>query len=124
LALAIAAVCFVGATLSAEQAGQAPAAATAAKGNVANGKKLYVDYGCYTCHGYAAQGGAGARLMATPPALPAFIRYVRRPTGQMPPYGEPMVTDQELGDIQAYLASLPRPMDASKIPLLQGLQSK
>jgi mono/diheme cytochrome c family protein len=82
---------------------------------------IWVKYGCYTCHGYAAQGGAGATLFATPPPLPAFTRYVRRPTGVMPPYGESMVTDQEMADIHAFLVSLPKPVDPATIPLLQGL---
>lgn len=121
LALALVAVSLVGAAVSAEQAAQAPATATTAQGNVESGKKLFVDNGCYTCHGYAAQGGAGARLMSRPPALPVMLKYVRHPTGQMPPYTEKMISDQVLTDIRAWLASLPPAMDASKIPLLQGL---
>jgi cytochrome c len=35
---------------------------------VENGKRLYVRDGCYECHGYAGQGGAGVRL--APKVLP------------------------------------------------------
>lgn len=53
-----------------------------AGGNVENGKRLYVKDGCYECHGYAGQGGAGARL--APKVLPAaaLIAYVRHPRAQ------------------------------------------
>ena len=119
LAAASAAIC-ISATASAQQTPAAqPTTMTALKGNAESGKKLFVDRGCYTCHGYAAHGGAGARLAGTPPAVPAFIRYVRHPTGQMPPFGERMITDQDLADIQAYVTTLPRPVDAKTIPILQ-----
>jgi hypothetical protein len=44
--------------------------------------------------------------------------------GRLKRHTDKMVTDQHLTDIHAYLASLPRPMDAAKIPLLQGLQTQ
>lgn len=116
LAIAAAAVWLGGAAVSAAQTPAAPAA----KGNVENGKTLYVKYGCWTCHNYAAHGGAGARLAPGPIALPAFTRYVRRPTGVMPPFTEKVMTDQELADIHAYLATLPPRPDPATIPLLQG----
>ena len=62
----------------------------------------YVANGCYQCHGYAAQGGAGARLSPNPPALATFIRLVRRPLNAMPPYTEKVLSDQQLADIHAY----------------------
>jgi len=94
----------------------APAAAP--KGDVENGKKLYSSYGCYQCHGYAAQGGAGARLAPRPIAFATFSRYVRRPTGQMPPYTAKVVSDQELADIYAFLVTIPAPPAANSIPIL------
>ena len=65
---------------------QTAAADEAPAGNVDNGKKLYAQYGCYQCHGYAAQGGVGPRLAPRPLAFAAFSKYVRQPTGEMPPY--------------------------------------
>ena len=94
----------------------APAAAP--KGDVENGKKLYSSYGCYQCHGYAAQGGAGARLAPRPIAFATFSRYVRRPTGQMPPYTAKVVSDQEIADIYAFLVTIPAPPAANSIPIL------
>lgn len=86
--------------------------------NVENGKRLYVRDGCYECHGYAGQGGAGARL--APKVLPtaALIAYVRHPSGAMPPYTAKVASDADLADIRAFLASLPAPPPLSSIPLL------
>jgi ubiquinol-cytochrome c reductase cytochrome c subunit len=113
-ALATAAV-VKGQTPPAAQAG-----ATAPAGNAETGKKLYNSYGCYQCHGYEAQGGAaGPRLGPRPMPYPAFSRYVRQPTNQMPPYTVKVVTDAELADIYAYVQSRPAPPPADSIPLLK-----
>src|SRR5262249_51712771 len=53
-------------------------------GNAENGKRLFMKKNCYYCHGTAGQGGRdGARIAQTSLAVPALIRYVRRPTGRM-----------------------------------------
>ena len=91
----------------------------APEGNAANGKKLFVAYGCYQCHGYEGQGAStGPRIGPPPLSLAFLISYVRHPTGQMPPYTEKVVPDQDLTDIFAYLKSMPAPARASSIPLL------
>ena len=83
------------------------------------GKTLFAKYGCYECHGTKGQGTtAGARLAPKPIALAALIAYVRQPKGQMPPYTGKVVSDAELADIRAYLASIPEPPPAKNIPLL------
>ncbi len=83
------------------------------------GKTLFSKYGCYECHGTQGQGTtAGARLAPKPIALAALIAYVRQPTGQMPPYTVKVVSDAELADIRAYLASIPEPPPAKNVPLL------
>lgn len=88
-------------------------------GNAENGKKLFSKYGCYECHGTLGQGTtAGARLAPKPIALAALIAYVRKPAGQMPPYTAKVVSDAELADIRAYLATIPEPSPAKNIPLL------
>jgi len=87
-------------------------------GNSQNGKLLFAKDGCYQCHGYDGHGGAGARLAPNPIAFPAFAKYVRQPTGEMPPYTAKVVPDQDLSDIFAYLKSLPPPAPAKNIPLL------
>ncbi len=91
----------------------------AQNGDAAKGKALFAKYGCYECHGTLGQGTtAGARLAPKPPALPAMTAYVRSPMGQMPPYTSKVVSDADLRDIRAYLASIPEPPPAKSIPLL------
>src|SRR5215831_1568008 len=88
-------------------------------GSADNGKRLFVKYGCYTCHGYQGQGGgAGAKLAPKPIAAAALIAYVRHPSGSMPPFTAKVVTDTELTDIHAFLASVPVPPAVKDIPLL------
>jgi mono/diheme cytochrome c family protein len=103
-------------------AAQTPAAPAqpASAGNAETGKKLYVSYGCWQCHGYEGQGGAaGPRLAPRPLPFAGFSRYVRRPTNQMPPYTEKVVSNADLEHIHAYLMSRPAPPAASSIPLLK-----
>jgi mono/diheme cytochrome c family protein len=89
------------------------------KGNAETGKKLFVAYGCYQCHGRQGAGAATAPRIG-PPArtLDGVIRYVRAPTGQMPPYTAKVVSDKDLADIYAFLKTFPPPKPASSIPLL------
>jgi mono/diheme cytochrome c family protein len=89
-------------------------------GNVQNGKKIFDSYGCYQCHGHDGHGGAGARLVPNPIPFTAFSKYVRQPTGEMPPYTSKVVSDQELADIYAFLRSLPQPPSAKSVPILNN----
>ena len=99
--------------------GQPPASAPApAADNVENGKRIFTKYGCYECHGRQNQGGwrEGPRIGPLP--YPSFSSYVRKPSGNMPPYTEKVVSNQELMDIYAFLQSLPKPPALQTIPLL------
>jgi ubiquinol-cytochrome c reductase cytochrome c subunit len=92
-------------------------------GDAESGKKLFLKNGCYECHGTVGQG-AGAnpvapKLAPKPIALAALIAYVRKPTGGMPPYTSKVISDAQLGDIRAYLASIPEPPPVKDIPLLK-----
>lgn len=101
---------------------QAPQSApTAPAGNAETGKKLFTSYGCYQCHGREAQGSSstGPRLGPRPIAFTAFNRYVRRPTGQMPPYTTKVVSDADMADIYAYVQSRTTPPAVQSIPLLR-----
>src|SRR3978361_253161 len=95
-----------------------PCLLPAQNGNVENGKRLYLKDGCYECHGYAGQGGAGARLAPKVLATANFIRYVRHPASAMPPYTAKVATDSELTDIRAFLATIPEPPALKSIPIL------
>ena len=95
-----------------------------ATGNAQNGKMVFMKAGCYACHGTVGQGGAGARIAPNPLALAAFAAYVRKggPThsvfGGMPAYPPNVLSDSDLADIRAYLATIPVPPSAKTIPLL------
>lgn len=95
-----------------------PGLLAAQEGNATNGKRLFVKDGCYECHGYAGQGGAGARLAPHVMATANFIKYVRHPAGAMPPYTSKVASDAELSDIRAYLATIPEPPPLKSIPIL------
>jgi mono/diheme cytochrome c family protein len=97
-----------------------PPDSAAPAGNAENGKKVYAQYGCYQCHGYAAQGGVGPRLAPRPLAFAAFSKYVRQPTGEMPPYTVKVLSDSQLSDVYSFLRSVPQPPSVDSIPLLKG----
>ena len=106
-------------TLAAALFSAAPLLAQAPGGDAAKGKQLFVMDACYQCHGLQAQGGAaGARLAPRPIPLKAIIAYVRHPTGQMPPVTAKVVSDADLGDIYAFLKTIPEPKPVKDIPLL------
>lgn len=89
------------------------------KGNADNGKRLFAAYGCYECHGRQGAGAStGPRIGPPAISLVAVLRYVRAPTGQMPPYTSKVVSDQDLGDIYAFLKSFPPPQPVTNILLL------
>src|SRR5262249_4809876 len=92
-------------------------ASPASAGNVQNGKALFLKNGCYECHGTVGQGGTGPRLAPNPLPPDRLIAYVRKPMG-MPPYSAKVMSDNELTDVRAYLASIPAPPPLSSIPLL------
>jgi len=93
----------------------------APRGNAENGKVLFAKIGCYQCHGREAQGSpaTGPRLNQNPITFTRFVSYIRKPTGEMPPYTEKVVTEQQAADIFAFLQSLPKPAPVDSIPLLK-----
>jgi ubiquinol-cytochrome c reductase cytochrome c subunit len=119
-AAAAAFVFFVSWSVRAQRAGPFQRA-DAPSGNAQNGKKLYDSYGCYQCHGHHGEGTSAVGPRLAPPSKPlaALIKYVRQPTGQMPPYTSTVVSDADLADIYAYLISLPQPPKADTIPALK-----
>jgi ubiquinol-cytochrome c reductase cytochrome c subunit len=112
-------VVFAASTIGAQT--NAPAPATP-KGDATNGKKLFVSYGCYQCHGYEGQGSTatGPRLAPRPIPFAAFSKQLRKPSSEMPPYTAKVATDAQLADIYAFLQSVPAPKDPDTIPLLKN----
>lgn len=106
--------------LKSAQPAQPAASAGSLNGNAENGKKIFMADGCYECHGTVGQGSTqtgGARIGPPAISLDAMIQYVHHPTGQMPPYTEKVITDQQLADIFTYLKAQ-QPPAAKDIPLL------
>jgi mono/diheme cytochrome c family protein len=93
-----------------------------------NGKTAFIHNGCWQCHDYNGQGSVatsnGKVIGRTQLPLDAFVSFVRTTNGQMPPYRAPVLSDADLGDIYAYLQSLPEPKAASDIPLLNSVRAQ
>ena len=91
-------------------------------GDVANGKRIYLADGCFTCHGRSGQGGAynGPAPILAHTALPfdGFKGQVRNPVNDMPAFSDAVLSDKDIADIYAFVESLPGPRSAKDIPLL------
>ena len=91
---------------------------------IANGESVYLRVGCQSCHGTVGHGGAARPLAPGTLPLEGFVAWVRNGTpgwsfaAGMPAFPVSVVSDDDLGDIRAYLASLPSPPSLAEIPLL------
>jgi ubiquinol-cytochrome c reductase cytochrome c subunit len=107
--------CALGAGAQAARTGRAAAA---------NGQDVYMRVGCFTCHGTVGHGGAAPRLAPNTLPLAAFTTWVRNGTpgwsfaSGMPAFSGAVISDADLADIRAYLASLPAPPAVAEVPLL------
>ena len=82
-------------------------------------------YTCYGCHGFSGQNGPGARLVPMMMNQANFTNYVRNPrTRQMPSYSTKVLTDAQLGDVYAYIKTLPNAPAAKDIPALEQFKEK
>ena len=103
-------------------AASSAASAQTPQGSVERGKKLYHDKWCHTCHGTVGQGGergAGPKIAPSPFPYEAFATQTRRPRANMPRYPVEVLSDQEMADIYAYVASIKPGPAAKDIPLLR-----
>jgi mono/diheme cytochrome c family protein len=98
----------------------ARAEADEAAGEAANGRGLFVSKGCFECHGRLGQGGAFVSavpmLAGVEWPLEGFAQMLREPYGDMPTYGEAVLSNKEVADIHAYLRSLPAPPEPKDVP--------
>jgi mono/diheme cytochrome c family protein len=100
--------------------GPALAQVSAPAGDAKHGQALFMQEGCYACHGTAGHGEPyGPRLAPKPLPWVAVIAQVRHPRASMPPYTAQALPDQDLADIYAYLAAIPAGRSAKDIPLLR-----
>ena len=97
--------------------GAGPAQAAPA-GNAENGKKLFMERGCFQCHNTVGQGGEGPRLAPRPISFAAFTKELRQPRDQMPPYTAKVMSDKDVADIYAFLLTVPAPPAVTGIPIL------
>jgi mono/diheme cytochrome c family protein len=82
-------------------------------GNAQNGKKVFEKLGCFRCHGSAGEGMPQTGKEAGPPKIASphlsrqdFVRFVRAPKGQMPPFSAAQVSDDELSDVYLFLQAV------------------
>ena len=96
----------------------------APQGDAANGKRIYLADGCFTCHGRSGQGGAytGPAPILAHTALPfdGFKGELRNPANDMPAYSEAVLSDKDIADIYAFVESLPGPRSPKDIPILNN----
>jgi mono/diheme cytochrome c family protein len=94
------------------------------KGDVINGKRVYLAVGCFTCHGRSGQGGAytGPTPILARTALPfdGFKELIRDPSNNMPAYSDAVLSDKEIADIYAFLESLPGSRSPKEISILDN----
>ena len=98
------------------------ALADAPAGDARRGNALFMKNMCYTCHGSAGQGGdrgSGPRIAYDVWPWEGFRQQVRHPRESMPRYDPRFLTDAQLADIYAYVASMKRGPKAAEIPQLR-----
>ena len=96
------------------------AAQDAPRGDAKAGLATFQKYGCYSCHGIVGQGTLrdGPRLN-TAIGYAAVLQQLRTPRYEMPAYTAVQISDQQVADIFAYLASVPKGPDPKTIKQLQ-----
>ena len=91
-------------------------------GDAANGKRVYLNDNCFTCHGRAGQGGAyngpAPAVAKTPMPFEGFLGQIRNPSNDMPAYAASVMSDQAVADVLAFLQSLPGPRNPKDIAIL------
>lgn len=84
-----------------------------------HGKAVFMQKGCWECHGTQGQGMVtGPRLAPDPIPFDGLSAFVRTTSRAMPPYRQAILSDADLADIYAYLQSIPNPPDVKSVPLL------
>lgn len=118
IALTAATVVAISAAFVTAQAQDAP------HGDAANGKRLYLVDGCFTCHGRSGQGGAyntPAPILAhTAMPFDGFKGQIRNPINDMPAYPTAILSDKDIADIYAFVESLAGPRVPKDFPILNN----
>ena len=98
-------------------------------GNAANGKKLYYDHACYSCHGFNGETGARPFVPNWPPNLATERSFTPSCAGgptwrrcsrprRCPTTPAEALNDAQARDVYAYIRSFksPPPLPIDKIP--------
>ena len=95
-------------------------ASAALAASAENGKRVFMQRGCWQCHGTVGQGGAaGPRIAPDPLPYETLSAFVRTTNRAMPPYREAVLPEADLADVYAYLQSVPQPPAVDSVPLLK-----
>jgi mono/diheme cytochrome c family protein len=106
--------------------GLAPSALAqdAPKGDAANGQRVYLADGCFTCHGRSGQGGnyygTTPTLAKTELPFEGFKQQMREPIRVMPAYTAAVLSDKEVADIYAFLQTLTGRRPVKDFPILNN----
>jgi mono/diheme cytochrome c family protein len=96
----------------------------APRGDAANGQRVYLADGCFTCHGRVGQGGnyygTTPTLAKTELPFEGFKQQLREPVRVMPAYSQAVVSDKEVADIYAFLQTLSGRRPAKDFPILNN----
>ena len=96
----------------------------APKGDAANGQRVYLADGCFTCHGRVGQGGnyygTTPTLAKTELPFEGFKQQLRDPVRVMPTYSEAVVSDKKVADIFAFLQTLSGRRPVKDFPILNN----
>jgi mono/diheme cytochrome c family protein len=95
-------------------------AAEPESGDASSGKRLFMTYGCYECHGTTGAGGgfAGPKIAPNPLPLAGIKAKLRTASGRMPVFTEALLKDAQVADIYAYLLSVPPGKNPRAIDIL------
>jgi mono/diheme cytochrome c family protein len=99
-------------------------AAERAAPSAVRGWQLYTSVGCVHCHGSQGQGStAGARLAPEPLPAAAIAQFIRATNTTMPAYSAQVLSDADVADIAAFLATVPAAKPVARIHALRDLQA-
>lgn len=105
--------------LAAFAAGLLAAQGAASAASAERGKMQFMKHGCWQCHGELGQGGqTGPKLAPDPIPFDTLSNFVRTTSRNMPPFREPILSNEDLADIYAYLQSIPKGPDPKSIAIL------
>ncbi len=101
-------------------------------GNAEQGKELYYDHGCYSCHGYNGIGRQNLAndMSAIMTSEEVFLIYLRAradieagfPSQKMPNYPVESLSDKQAKNIYAYIRTFKdNPPSFDDIPALKGI---